>query len=228
MPSIKTVTTAYSWSGLPVVFGGVFIAQFSVVAAGLVLIAYALAGTSLLKCPRCGLATSSRIRKDRAGRERRSRLLHTPNPDFCSRCGLDFHRHTLGERFDLRQNAPPARMGDWEVIMPDDTIKVRATIRLLSRAENGRTKPIRGHYRPNHGFFGSESNVTSIGAISLPEGLELHPGQSIETSIDFWPQAGLAEQIYPGRQWRIQEGRKLVGIGTVIEVLPPNETPSSA
>jgi len=228
MPSIKTVTTAYSWSGLAVFFGGVFVAQFSLIAAGLVLIAYALAGTSLLKCPRCGLATSSRIRKDRAGRERRSRLLHTPNPDFCSRCGLDFHRHTPGERFDLRQNALPAGRAEPEAIMPDDMIKVRATIRLLSTAENGRTDPIRGHYRPNHGFFGPESHETSIGAISLPEGFELHPGQSIETSIDFWPQPGLAEQIYPGRQWRIQEGRKLVGIGTVVEVLPPNETPSSA
>jgi len=47
-----------------------------------------------------------------------------------------------------------------------------------------------------------------MGRIDLPYGTELHPGDSIDG------------QIYPGREWRIQEGAKLIGIGTILEVLP--------
>jgi len=32
-----------------------------------------------------------------------------------------------------------------------------------------------------------------------------------------WP--GLEGQIYPGREWRIQEGHRLVGKGRIMEVL---------
>src|SRR5258708_2500420 len=102
--------------------------------------------------------------------------------------------------------------------MGDDFILVRANIRLLPTAESGRAKPIRGSYRPNHNFFGPDRNMT-IGVIDLPEGRELHPGESIDLPIMFWNWPGLRDQIYPGREWRIQEGGKLVGIGTIIELL---------
>ena len=104
--------------------------------------------------------------------------------------------------------------------MTNDGILVRANIRLLPTAEGGRTTPIKGSYRPNHNFFGPDDRNMTIGFIELPEGKELHPGESIDLPIIFrkWP--GLEDQIYPGREWRIQEGAKLVGIGTVFEVLP--------
>jgi hypothetical protein len=65
-----------------------------------------------------------------------------------------------------------------------------------------------------------ENRNMTVGFIDLPEGTELHPGESIDLPIIFsnWP--GLRDQIYPGREWRIQEGGKLVGIGTIIRVLP--------
>jgi hypothetical protein len=99
-------------------------------------------------------------------------------------------------------------------------IFVRANVRLLPTAESGRTTPIRGSYRPNHNFFGPDSRNMTVGFIDLPEGMELHPGESIDLSIMFWNWPGLGDQIYAGREWRIQEGAKLVGIGTIIEVLP--------
>jgi len=104
--------------------------------------------------------------------------------------------------------------------MNNQGITVRANIRLLPAAESGRTAPIRGSYRPNHNFFGPDDRNMTVGTIDLPNGTELHPGESIELPIIFgnWP--GLDGQIYPGREWRIQEGTRLIGIGTVLEVLP--------
>ena len=112
--------------------------------------------------------------------------------------------------------------------MSDRSVLVRAKIRLLPTAEGGRTSPVRGgSYRPNHNFFGPDSRTMTIGSIDLPDGTELHPGESIELPIVFCSWPGLNSQIYPGREWRIQEGAQLVGIGTVLEVLPPISPPPS-
>ena len=103
-----------------------------------------------------------------------------------------------------------------EEMVTSDTIPVKARIRLLTAEEGGRIGPVRGCSRPNHNFFVADG--MAIGQIDLPDGLELHPGQSIITSISFFNSPGLEEQLYPGRQWGVQEGERLVGIGTVIEV----------
>jgi elongation factor Tu len=104
--------------------------------------------------------------------------------------------------------------------MNDESIRIRARVRLLPTSESGRTVPIRGSYRPNHNFFDPENINMTIGFLDLPEGTDLHPGESIELPITLWNWPGLKGQIYPGREWRIQEGGRLVGIGTVLEVLP--------
>lgn len=104
--------------------------------------------------------------------------------------------------------------------MKGDYILVRARVRLLPSVESGRTAPIRGSYRPNHNFFGPDDRNMTIGSIDLPNGMELHPGESIDVPVKFWNWPGLDDQIYAGREWRIQEGATLVGIGTVLEVLP--------
>ena len=103
--------------------------------------------------------------------------------------------------------------------MTNDILRVRARIRLLPSEESGRTLPVRAGYRPNHNFFGPKNRNMTMGVIDLPDGFELHPGESVETIIKFsmWP--GLDGQIYPGREWRIQEGPKFVGIGTVVEII---------
>ena len=105
--------------------------------------------------------------------------------------------------------------------MANETILVKATIRLLPTSESGRTAPIKGggSYRPNHNFFGPDDRVMAAGFIDLPEGRDLYPGESIVLPIRFFKWPGLDGQIYPGREWRIQEGARLVAMGTVIEVL---------
>lgn len=107
--------------------------------------------------------------------------------------------------------------------MTDGTIFVTANIQLLPTAEGGRTHPLVGggaEYRPNHNFFSADSRTMAMGAVTLPEGAILNPGEDMDLPVKFfyWPE--LKDQIYPGRKWRIQEGARLVGIGTVIEILP--------
>lgn len=100
------------------------------------------------------------------------------------------------------------------------TISVRAEVRLLPPSKGGRTNPVRGSYRPNHNFFGPDDIEMTIGSIDFPQDAELEPGESMELPITFWRWPGLEEQLYPGREWRIQEGLRLVGVGKVIEILP--------
>lgn len=105
------------------------------------------------------------------------------------------------------------------MVVQDGLIKVRASVRLLSTEEGGRTDPIRGGYRPNHNFFGPDSREMTIGLVDLPDGVELRPGETMELTIAFWAWPGLVGQIYSGRRWSIQEGARLVGVGTIKEVL---------
>lgn len=100
-------------------------------------------------------------------------------------------------------------------------VTVKAEVRLLSAKEGGRIAPIRGSFRPNHNFFAPDDRNMTVGSIDLPDGSELHPGQSMEVKITFLGWAGLAGQVYQGREWRIQEGARLIGYGRVIEVLSP-------
>lgn len=103
--------------------------------------------------------------------------------------------------------------------MASDRVRVRAEVRLLTTSESGRSAPVRGSYRPNHNFFDADNREMAMGFIDLPSGAELHPGETMEVPITFstWPR--LAGEIYPGREWRIQEGGLLVGVGKVLKVL---------
>lgn len=98
-------------------------------------------------------------------------------------------------------------------------ISVLARIRLLPPNEGGRSMPITGSYRPNHNFFGPDDRTMTVGFIDLPEGTALEPGEAIDLPMTFWDWPGLAGQIHPGREWRIQEGLRLVGFGTILKVL---------
>ncbi len=104
--------------------------------------------------------------------------------------------------------------------MSTDYISVMATVRMLPTAQSGRTAPIKGSYRPNHNFFAADNPNMTVGFIDIPEGRALLPGDAMELPIKFWNWPGLEQQVYPGREWRIQEGFKLVGIGTILQILP--------
>jgi hypothetical protein len=58
-----------------------------------------------------------------------------------------------------------------------------------------------------------------VGFVEFAAGESLRPGETIEREITFWARPGLNEVLVPGRTWRIQEGPRLVGVGTVLEIL---------
>lgn len=59
-----------------------------------------------------------------------------------------------------------------------------------------------------------------VGFIDFDEGESLEPGEEAEREIVFSAAPGLVETLTPRREWRIQEGERLVGVGAVLEVLP--------
>ena len=56
-------------------------------------------------------------------------------------------------------------------------------------------------------------------AYEVPKGMSLLPGDAIDLPIKLWKWDRLEGEIYPGRQWLIQEGHRVVGVGTVTKVL---------
>ena len=103
-------------------------------------------------------------------------------------------------------------------IVDDTPIRVKATIHLVPEAEGGRHGPFTKGYRPNHNFQGPDDRFFFIGQIEAGENEWGAPGESKVLWITFLNARGLRELLVPGRVWRIQEGGKLVGTGTVIEV----------
>jgi elongation factor Tu len=105
--------------------------------------------------------------------------------------------------------------------MTDEKIlRARVEIRRLSIAEGGRDGPLTGAFRPNHNFSGPDAIDFALGLVTLPEGTVLQPGESAAAEIIFIASPALAAEIRAGREWRVQEGKKLLAIGTVLELLP--------
>ncbi|WP_370297568.1 hypothetical protein [Qipengyuania mesophila] len=93
----------------------------------------------------------------------------------------------------------------------------------MSTEEGGRKSPLLGggSYRPNHNFFGPDNRDMCIGFIELPEGQQVAPADTIQTEMGLLIYPTLKPKITVGRQWRIQEGGKLVAVGTILELLDP-------
>ncbi|WP_143270786.1 MULTISPECIES: hypothetical protein [unclassified Azospirillum] len=98
-------------------------------------------------------------------------------------------------------------------------INVKALIHLFSSEESGKVNPIVGNYRPNHNFFNKNNTNMHIGQINVPEGVSLHPEQQMEILVSFLFNKDLVTEIYPGRQWYIQEGHRVVGIGIITQII---------
>ncbi len=99
--------------------------------------------------------------------------------------------------------------------------RIRARIDFLPAENGGRTTPLIGgtHYRPNHNPLGPDDREMMMGEISVPIGSVVQPGDSLDIDMTLYP-GRFASEIVPGRQWRVQEGAKLVAMGTVLALLP--------
>jgi len=102
----------------------------------------------------------------------------------------------------------------------NENVRIKARIHLLTAEEGGRRAPLVGgtSYRPNHNFFDSDNREMAMGAIDLLPNETFRPGATFdkEMTLFIWPE--LKREIVAGRHWTIQEGAKIVGKGTILEV----------
>ena len=107
--------------------------------------------------------------------------------------------------------------------MDHGQVRVEARIHFLSTAEGGRSSALQGgsSYRPNHNFFGPDDREMCMGSIELAEGEQVAPGDTIVKAITLWIYPAVEPEIRQGREWRIQEGGKLVATATILSVLEP-------
>jgi elongation factor Tu len=104
--------------------------------------------------------------------------------------------------------------------MTPDQIRIEARIYFLRTDEGGRSTALAGEgsYRPNHNFFGPDDRDMCVGFIALSTGEVIRPGDTVTKEIRLLTGGDLLPEIHEGRQWRIQEGLKLVALGTVLRV----------
>ena len=98
-------------------------------------------------------------------------------------------------------------------------IRIRARVTMLPGDSGGRTVAARSGYRPNHYFGDADGREMDLGQVSFTGPQALYAGETIECEISFISRPGLKDILVPGREWRIQEGLRVVGVGTVLEVL---------
>ena len=95
-------------------------------------------------------------------------------------------------------------------------IMVRARISVIPKEEDGRIGPFTKGYRPNHNFGGPENKMFFVGEIVIGENEWVYPGETREVLVKFLDVRGLREMLVFGREWRIQEGGKVVANATVL------------
>ena len=97
-------------------------------------------------------------------------------------------------------------------------IDVIADIHFLTTDAGGKSCPVRAHYRPNHNFGSPDNRAFYIGQVEVAPGDEIAPGESRRVPIRFLGGVGLRDLLVQGREWRVQEGCRLVAIARVVEV----------
>jgi translation elongation factor EF-Tu-like GTPase len=101
-----------------------------------------------------------------------------------------------------------------------EQIWVAARLRMLSTEEGGRTQPFFKGYRPDHNFSEDPDAIVYRGQVYLKDRDQLAPGESCEARVLFIGSSILKELVTSGRVWRIQEGKKLVGMGEILSIDP--------
>lgn len=106
--------------------------------------------------------------------------------------------------------------------MEPENVTVWAEIHLIPTSEGGRLNPAPAgsSYRPLHNFWPDETHKEmAAGIINLKPETSLPLDQSTETEIMFFVWPRLLHELYPGREWRIQDGYKIVGYGKILKIL---------
>jgi hypothetical protein len=98
------------------------------------------------------------------------------------------------------------------------TIKVRATLSIVSAQQGGHRITNRAAWRPNHNFGEPDGRAFYIGQVDFGSS-DLNPGDTREVLVEFFDGPGLCELLKPGRTWRVQEGPGLFATARVIQLV---------
>ena len=101
-----------------------------------------------------------------------------------------------------------------EMKFPD--FDIAADIKFLSTSEGGRKTPALSSYRPNHDF-GLESGL--VDAVHEYIGIDrAEPGGSVYAHLVFLSPNLLKGKLSLGQTFRVQEGAKLIALGTISKI----------
>jgi elongation factor Tu len=100
-----------------------------------------------------------------------------------------------------------------------EPIRVLARISVVPPEQGGRKGPFTTNFRPNHNFGGPDHRIFYIGQVEVPEGTWIHPGETRDLPVTFWNVKGIRELLQVGRNWRIQEGGRLIANAEVLSLL---------
>jgi elongation factor Tu len=98
-----------------------------------------------------------------------------------------------------------------------DDAGIKARVYFLSPGEGGRATPIFSGYRPGF-FFGPDSTLGNDGIIDLGGRDQVCPGEECIVRIHFLHPEHVRKRLRPKESFRVQEGRRVIGRGTVLEV----------
>ena len=101
-------------------------------------------------------------------------------------------------------------------------ILVEAEIFMLPTEMSGRTSGITSGYRPNHNFGEAHNSEMRMGEIIVNGDEWINPGETKKVMVHFAMPQDYLFDLVPGLTWRIQEGSRHVGNGTVLYVMDEN------
>jgi translation elongation factor EF-Tu-like GTPase len=98
-----------------------------------------------------------------------------------------------------------------------------AKIRFLTTEEGGRLGPVKSGYRPDHNF-GLRGEINGAQHDYGNEDIWVALGETVSARLSLVAPRYQRGRLYSGMGFTIQEGSKLVGRGSVVEILNPDLT----
>ena len=93
---------------------------------------------------------------------------------------------------------------------------VESEITFLTPEEGGRSTPVMSGYRPQFYYDGHDWDAIH----NYPDEQEpVCPGQTVTVYLSFLSPQYQVEKIYPGKEFLIREGARVVGRGRVTKIL---------
>ncbi|MBL8168063.1 MAG: elongation factor Tu [Acidobacteria bacterium] len=97
---------------------------------------------------------------------------------------------------------------------------IEAEIALTPTEEDGRNSPTRSGYRPQFYYDGHDWD-----AVLTYAGVEwVYPGQTAKAYLSFLSPECHVGKLYPGKEFLLREGTRVVGKGRVVKILRLEES----